>query len=268
MPTITKTLHWESGGIRALAGIDLYVEIRNAGGTLLNAALEAIVEDGNGHRSASIAIDSAATGDCTIDAYYDANGQHAASGWINADESTLRVAENPYSNSATVQSAAAAALAAYDPPTKAEMDAAIASAFDVSALAQAINGTIVVNGPVFPNGQIRITRGMDYDNDDNGRSINITDSTNSWPDLTGATPYLVIKSLNGQFTKPLHFSGTVVVPNTNPRKVRFELTAAQTSIIQQSNYQWGVYAILANSRKVDLVAFGKNLIVGEMPLAD
>jgi len=144
------------------------------------------------------------------------------------------------------------------------VDANVVS-MDPSVLAQFIGSNITITYPLGPGGLLKLTRGMDYQFSDNGRSIDVIDSKNVWPDLTGATPWLAIQGV-GQSQQTLMFMGAVVSP-TYPAKVRFNLTAAQTRNLKANQaYVWGAGATLAGGSKVDLVRMVQPLEVTDLPI--
>lgn len=97
--------------------------------------------------------------------------------------------------------------------------------------------------------QITIVRGDDYASAD-GRALEWqTSDAATWPDLTSATIQLTVKYGAGSTT----YSGSVVTPTGVSKKVRVELTAAQTGALVAQEYDWDLQATLSGSgRKVTL----------------
>jgi hypothetical protein len=103
---------------------------------------------------------------------------------------------------------------------------------------------IQVAAPVSAEGDVEIVAGDDYFDAD-ARSLEWTEpSSGAWPVLTGATIKFTIQTLT--------VTG-VVVTATGTKKVRAELTAAQTATLLAIVSPYDVQANLTNGHKVTLV---------------
>lgn len=97
--------------------------------------------------------------------------------------------------------------------------------------------------PVTAAGDIDIVHGDDFADAD-GLALDWIEPSTGWPVLTGAT----IELTSGGFTK----AGTVVDP-TGTKKVRVELTAAESATLNQGTGRYTVRATLASGNKITLV---------------
>lgn len=127
---------------------------------------------------------------------------------------------------------------------------AYASGTAGAALGRIASAQVVVSSPVANTGVITVYRGDDYAAAD-GRSIDITDSGGTWPDLAGAT--VMFKA--GTLTRAM----TVVTPTGAGKKIRLELTAVETLALAMATYNYQADAVLTNGHTVTLV--DSNLIV-------
>jgi hypothetical protein len=114
-----------------------------------------------------------------------------------------------------------------------------------AALGRIGSGQIVTTSIVASNGDTTTYRGDDY-NDTDGRRIDWTDASVSWPTLTGAT-------ITIQIGGDVSFSGTVITATGANKKVGIELTAAQTLTIPEGRIPFVVVATLTSGRVVTLV---------------
>ena len=121
-----------------------------------------------------------------------------------------------------------------------------------------------VVSPVALDGTLTLVQGDDYDADE-GRQLDFTETAASaWPVLTGATVKLTIRSLADALI--LTSTGTVVTPTGSSKKVRFELTAAQTLLLAVTNNpgsatptsraKYDVEATLATTSRIVTLALG------------
>lgn len=126
--------------------------------------------------------------------------------------------------------------AVLDPTVQATLDAVKAKT-DLIGL-----GSITALIPVLADGSVQLVAGDDYLLVD-GRQLEFT--SGSWPNLTGATVNLTI----GAVTQ----AGTVVTPVGAGAKVRFELTAVETTKIRAGLHHVAVSAALADGHVVTLL---------------
>ncbi|MCL5942761.1 MAG: hypothetical protein M1325_04465 [Actinobacteria bacterium] len=165
---------------------------------------------------------------------------------------------------ADLEPAMSSALAAYDPPTKAEFDAGLAALNDPSpaeiraeieasvklAMKSDIDALgaseITTSSPVSAAGDIELVQGDDYAVADL-RSLEW--SSTGWPDLTGAAIAFRGRRRNGTLTAEI--AGSVVTP-TGTALVRVELTAAQTAAMDAGAYTYELEATLATGRTITL----------------
>ena len=113
-----------------------------------------------------------------------------------------------------------------------------------SALGRIGSGQIVTTSIVAQDATVTTYQGDDYKNVD-GKAIDWTDTSVSWPVLTAATITVVIDQIGS-------FTGSVVTATGASKKVRLELTAAQNTFIGK-NMQYQVIATLSNGDVVTLV---------------
>jgi hypothetical protein len=100
--------------------------------------------------------------------------------------------------------------------------------------------SITVVSPVSQNGRrLEVVCGDSY-SDTNGRAIDF--SSADWPTLTGASVDFNVTSTSGD---PFTWDMTVVT-GTGTKKVRLELTAAQTAAKSAGTYSYNVVATLAS----------------------
>lgn len=111
-----------------------------------------------------------------------------------------------------------------------------------------VGGTITVVNAVGSDGDISIIRGDDYLAAD-GRDLQWADG--SWPDLTGAS--IVFTSRSGDDALGVSKAGAVITPSGTGKRIRVELTAAETSAHLTENYKFDIRATLADGHKVTLV---------------
>lgn len=112
-------------------------------------------------------------------------------------------------------------------------------------------GNITTVSIVGQHGDIEIVRGDDYSNSDS-RAIDWTDADDTWPTLTSATVTAYFgKAVGG--TVVFSKSGSVVTATGTGKKVRLELTAAETAALSLRSYSLAVVATLSSGRIVTLV---------------
>jgi hypothetical protein len=113
--------------------------------------------------------------------------------------------------------------------------------------------------PVSVDGtKLTLVRGDDYFAAD-ARSLDFTDVSAAWPDLTGAS---VAVTISGIVTSQ---AGTVVTPSGASKKVRFELAGSTTSAKTPGSYSFDVQATLTSGRKVTLVRGTVSLVIDYTP---
>lgn len=128
------------------------------------------------------------------------------------------------------------------------------------ALGRIGSGQITTTSTVAQSGDIpEIVGGTDYNATD-GNSFDWTDQSAAWPDLTGATVEWVGQSLGGSETLAM----TVVTPTGASKKVRLELTAAQTAALQAIHvgvWTFSVWVTLATSARKRELLRGSALVM-------
>lgn len=244
-----------------LSGSSLTLRLyQPASGSIANGADgDAMTESGDGLFSATVV--ESLTG--WHKAYADRSSVAVATGWVNMSEASPVVNEALCPTVVDMQAAVAAALVAYNGPTKAELDAAQASieasigasAGEVTSISEAALQQLANNGVHFtqPLGQgnkVTIVCGMDYDHDDS-RALNWTDAHSAWPVLSGATITVEVKRRDGNISRT--FIGSVVTATGETKQIRLQLTAAETSTLEPGGYSYGIKATLSSGTIVDLV---------------
>jgi len=123
--------------------------------------------------------------------------------------------------------------------------------------------SVTVAAPVAQDGTLTLVVGDDYDLDE-GRQLDFTEaSASTWPTLTGAT----IKFTVRDFDDALVFAadGSVVTATGFPKKVRVELTATNTLLLNVVNaktalpttrFKYDVQATLATTSRIVTLALG------------
>jgi len=124
----------------------------------------------------------------------------------------------------------------------------------VSTRASVIDGSggVTVVSPVQAVSNIvTLVRGDDYSAADS-HSLDWTDTTGEWPELTSGSVIFA----GSRLTREVSFSvsGSVVTPTGTSKKVRAEPTAAQTGAMSVGDYQYNVYVTLSSGHRVTLVA--------------
>lgn len=131
----------------------------------------------------------------------------------------------------------------------------------ISSRAASGAGVVTLISPVALGGDLSIVRGDDYNNTD-GRALEwSTTDASTWPDLTGAAILFTAKNSSGG---TLVKAGIVVTPTGATKKVRVELTAAETGalVTGKNAYAFDVQATLqGSSRKVTLVRASMTVLV-------
>lgn len=110
--------------------------------------------------------------------------------------------------------------------------------------------TITVTTPVAANGDITVIRGDDYLAAD-GRALEWADST--WPDLTGSTVTFTSRCGDGNENLGLLKACSIVTPSGPGKRIRLELTNANTEAHIVDEYNFDIRAVLASGHKVTLV---------------
>jgi hypothetical protein len=127
----------------------------------------------------------------------------------------------------------------------------------VSSVGFGAAGEVSYLGPVAPSGDVTIVRGDSYLEVD-GRALEwATAQAGTWPDLTAAT----IKVTFGTTT----FTGSVVVATGITKRVRLELTAAQSNSLARGRYDYDVEAILGSGAVVTLTLGEAVVLAGTTP---
>jgi hypothetical protein len=123
-----------------------------------------------------------------------------------------------------------------------------------------VAGRTTVVSPVAPDGrQIVVVSGDDYSAID-GRSLDFSDDADVWPDLTGASVVLSIGFTDSIFRR----TGLVVAPTGSTKRVRFELSSAQTSQFEARRHiPFDVEAALAGGNKITL-AIGRCTVLADV----
>lgn len=126
---------------------------------------------------------------------------------------------------------------------------ATVSSFAAGALAQlAALDTINVTGAVTGEGVLNLTQGGDYLTTD-GRQLQFVNAAGSLPNLTGATPYLVLKNAG---TTHAAITGTVITASGVNQRVDFNVSDATTDLLTAPRGSYEVYAVLSNGSVVPL----------------
>lgn len=146
------------------------------------------------------------------------------------------------------------AIAAINPQEAEYTDAKTSSRLGTSTSA-----TITYTGPVATSGDVTIVHGDDYNNTDSRALEWSTTDTATWPDLTAATITLTVKAHAGGAAE-LTKTGTVVTPTGATKKVRVELTAANTTSLALGSHKFDVQATLASGRIATLITGTLNVL--------
>ena len=117
------------------------------------------------------------------------------------------------------------------------------------ALGRIGSGQITTTSIVAQSGNVTTVAGDDYNATD-GRAIDWTDANASWPDLTGASILVTVKSGS---TTLMAKAGSVVTPTGAGKQVRVQPTAADTRAIGVGTYDFDVQATLSSGRVVTLL---------------
>lgn len=118
-----------------------------------------------------------------------------------------------------------------------------------AALAQlAALDTINVVGAVTGAGVVNLTQGGDY-LDADGRDLQFVNAAGSLPNLTGATPCLVLKNAG---TTHAAISGTVVTASGANQRVDFDVTDTTTNLLTAERGTYEVYAVLSNGSVIPI----------------
>lgn len=120
-----------------------------------------------------------------------------------------------------------------------------------AALGRIGTGTINVVSPLSASGDLTLIAGDDYLSAD-GRAIEFANTAGTWPNLTGATIFLIAIRNGSTLIEVL---GSVVTP-TGSQLVKVEPTADDLATPANAaaswEYTYGVYATLSNGHKVTL----------------
>jgi len=115
-------------------------------------------------------------------------------------------------------------------------------------------GTVAYTGPVAIGGDATVIKGDDYDADESRALDWATTSSATWPDLDSGDDVITttIEQDDGSGTA---FTGSIVTSTGATKKVRQELTAAETAALDVGTWRITVVATLvgASNRTVTLV---------------
>lgn len=133
--------------------------------------------------------------------------------------------------------------AAIAPPLGSDWTAVRAAQLD-----RLTSGRILAMGPVASRGNVGIVQGDDYLTVD-GRQLEWTDTANAWPVLSGATVTFALGQPTPVFSKAVE----IITATGSNKKVRIQLTTANTTAIPVGTYEFTIRAVLANFSIVTLV---------------
>jgi hypothetical protein len=156
-----------------------------------------------------------------------------------------RLASASYTAPTTPPTAAAVADAVWDELVSDHTTSGTTGA----ALNRIGSGQITTTSVVAQSGNVTTIAGDDYSNTDS-RAIDWTDASVSWPDLTGASILVTVKSGT---TTLMSKAGSVVTPTGSSKKVRVQPTAADTRAIPVGTHDFDVQATLSNGHIVTLL---------------
>ena len=148
----------------------------------------------------------------------------------------------------TTGKALANAGSAADPLTN-TVPGSYASGTAGAALGRIGSGQITTTSIVAQSGNVTTVAGDDYHATDS-RAIDWTDSSANWPDLTGASILVTVKSGS---TTLMAKTCSVVTPTGAGKQVRVQPTAADTRAIGVGTYDFDVQATLSSGRIVTLL---------------
>ena len=106
---------------------------------------------------------------------------------------------------------------------------------------------LVVVTPLLEGGNITLVRGDDYRTAD-GRNLTWTETSGTWPDLTGASVFLIIGDARF-FRKQID----ILTPTGMNKTVSADLTATETRKLTQNSYGFYVEAIMSSGSRVTLL---------------
>lgn len=115
------------------------------------------------------------------------------------------------------------------------------------ALGQIGSAQITITSPVDTSGNITVRQGFDYFAAD-GLAIDITDSADAWPTLSGATVTAQIRD------GALAITASIITATGSGKKVRLEPTAAQTASLPPGEYRYVLSATLSGGHVVPLAS--------------
>lgn len=110
---------------------------------------------------------------------------------------------------------------------------------------------VLYRSPVVTEERVELFQDDDYFEADD-HSLKWTDSGSTWPDCTGATPYLLVRAADGStFSK----AGTILNPGTATQSAYIELTAAESATLvnKPDPSEFRLRVTLASGHKVTLV---------------
>jgi hypothetical protein len=105
-------------------------------------------------------------------------------------------------------------------------------------------GAIVLLSPIISGGDAKIKRGDDYHADDSRQLDWSTSDAATWPDLTGATVNF--------YSNALDHAMTVVTATGANKKIRLQLTAAETLAASANSCPFEIRATLTSGRTITL----------------
>jgi len=126
------------------------------------------------------------------------------------------------------------------------------TSLSAGALAQlAAVKTITTIGPVITVTKLALVQGDDYLTADLTQ-LQFTNTTGSWPDLTGATVKLYIYRIVNEVFTTVIANGTVITPTGTGQRVDIELPHAKSILLNTKEWAFGVVAILADDSQTTL----------------
>ena len=126
------------------------------------------------------------------------------------------------------------------------------TSFTAEALAQlAAVKTITTLGPVITVTKLALVQGDDYLTADLTQ-LQFTNTTGSWPDLTGATVKLYIYRIVNEVFTTVIANGTVITPTGTGQRVDIELPHAKSILLNTKEWAFGVVAILTDDSQTTL----------------
>jgi hypothetical protein len=236
---------------------DLHTDVGTAVTQATAAAADAL--------AAHSAIDDATSGLAAI---------HTDLGSVGVDLTPVTNAIAALPTDADVQAAAAAALTAYDPPTKTEMDTAVSTidlsglsvSVDLTPLTTAVNlaiaavsgADVTVISPVAATGAVTIYQGDDYAASEARQLSFLVADAGHAIDMDAGAAVVSLKMVQATWT------ASSVTSTTAGYTVTFEPTAAQTAALTMARQRYELEVVLAGGHVVTL-ATGSVSLVDDIP---